>query len=127
MPMGANLPLIDISFHHKQGEEVDIYTIQSHGLEGTDDGFFKVEGSLDCVRFISEDQAIVSGVAMGTAMNHQHAFRVGDKILLAVTSTKVSVISRIADGQDGDCLDPDWEDFVLTNVSEGKFDFNLEV
>lgn len=120
------MPLIDISFHQQDGQEVDSYTIQSHKLLATDDGFFKVEGPLNCVRFVSDDQAIVSGVATGTAMNHQHAFRVGDKILMAVTSTKVSVISRIPFGLDDDCMDQDWDRFVLFDVTSGQIDFNLE-
>lgn len=126
VPMGgSNLPPIEVSFLHNEGEEVDIYTVQSHGLEGGDEGFFKVEGPLSCVRFISDNQVIVSGVAMGTAMNHRNFVRVGDTVVLAVTNTQVSVISRIPSGQDGDCLDPDWDDFMLLDVTEGSIDIDL--
>ena len=62
---------------------------------------------------------------MGTAMNHQNFVRVGDTILFAVTNTKVSFISRIPDSDVNDCLDPDWEDFILLDVTEGQIDIDL--
>lgn len=132
VPMGANLPPIEVSFIHRDGEEVDLYIIQSHGIESTEPGFFKVEGPLDCVRLVSEHQVIISGVAMGTAMNQQNFFRVGDTIRLAVSTSdsnhpdsEVSVIQRIPYGQSGDCLDADWTDFQLLHASQGAIGLDM--
>lgn len=125
MPMGTNLPRIKITFLRQEGDGVGLYIIQSNDLESTDDGFFKVEGPLDCVRYVSDNQVIVSGVAMATAMNHQSFVRVGDAIMLAVTDTKVSIISRVPYNEIGDCLDPDWDDFIMLDVTDGHIDIGL--
>jgi hypothetical protein len=83
-PMGYGLSSLEIKFN--VGKNMEIFTIQSHGLlRSIDEGSFKVEGPLECVNYVSLSPVIVSGPVRVTAAAEDGFFHLGDTIVCAVT------------------------------------------
>jgi len=126
---GGLLPEIEISFIHESSGADSFFVIQSHGLDPLDDRYFKVEGPIDCIHPVSDDAVIISGIAMGTAMNDAIFFHVGDRILLAVADNgeaiadQASVIEKVANTDDFNaCWAKQWGDLTMLDAISGDLD-----
>ena len=121
--MGQNLPAIKIGFSRGNNNE-NFITVGSFDLDPDDEGFFRVGGALDCVHYVSSNQAIVSSEVRSTAMHRSFSFfSPGERLLLAIQTNgdaldAVSIISRIE--LESDCQEAEWSDFTFLTALAGK-------